>query len=174
MSELSNLLNKLRQTAGLTNGDSAMVETPHGDAGIPEVNDRTTPAAAPTEADFLLAAIFAWAGGDARRWNRLLGDLKRTWHPTGWTPETPRDLLVAWTSANFRLVNAQADLVKLEQLGRQTRGQRVARSARNADISFYSQLASGLKSWASNALQQDSEGFRILKGLCDETKEEQS
>jgi hypothetical protein len=128
----------------------------------------------PTEADLLLEAISAWADVDAKRWDRVLRELKRDWQPRGWMPESSRDLLVAWAAANFRLFTARTALQNLEGLRHLTRGQRIALRAREADMSFYSRLAIGLKSWAANGLQKDAVAFRILKRLYTESGEPQS
>ena len=60
MSELTNLLNKLRQTAGLTDGNLTRVETQVDSGGeiaphpIPEASERSVPDTVPTEANLLL------------------------------------------------------------------------------------------------------------------------
>jgi len=170
------LISYLSENASATASQSTHID-PVGD-----IRPRTIPAASNlsaldnvlTEADQLLETFSAWAGDDTKRWNRALRALKRTWHPIGWKPETSRDLLVAWTAANYRLVAAQSDRLKLVQKQYLTRGQRVTLRARDSDISFFSQLASGLKSWAVDAVGNDPEGFRILAGLSNEAKEAQS
>jgi hypothetical protein len=169
LNELSDLLGKLRQTAGFPSGDG--VEAVPQPDGQPSAASDTNHQELTAEADFLLESISSWAGGDGQRWDRVLVELKRSWRPTGWEPETPRDLLVAWSAANFRLFAAQSALLKQDELHHLTRGQRVARMAREADVSSYSRLASGLKSWAAEALQQDAEAVRILQRLCSHSEE---
>ena len=179
MSELSDLLSKLRQTAGLPDDGTPALEV-LADAGsglthypIPGVAG-SVPYRVPTEAELLLEAISTWADTDAKRWDRFLRELKRDWQPRGWMPDSSRDLLVAWAAANFRLLTARAALQNLDGLRYLTKGQRIALRAREADISFYSRLAVGLKSWAANGLQKDAEASRILKQLCTESREPQS
>jgi hypothetical protein len=121
-----------------------------------------------------LEAISTWADADAKQWDRVLRELKRDWQPRGWMPDSSRDLLVAWAAANFRLFTARTALQNLDGRRHLTRGQRIALRAREADISFYSRLAVGLKSWAANGLQKDAEASRILKQLCTESREPQS
>ena len=172
MSELTNLLNQLRQTAGLPGGGVLSQEAQSDTQGkisqrpLPGASDYSKPTSVPAEAELLLGALSTWAGVDPKRWDRMLRELKHNWQPTGWVPDSLRDLLVAWTAANFRLVSAQGDRQKLEQLHHLTRGHRIARHGRDADISFYSRLATWLQPRAVHALQQDAEAFGVLERLC--------
>jgi hypothetical protein len=178
MSQLNELLIKLRQSAGLP--EHGPLEDSPDDTASGMTNHEATPSLpssqfpVSTETDSLLETLFGWAGADAKRWDRVLRELKRNWQPRGWMPDSSRDLLVAWAAANFRLFTARAALQNLDGLRYLTRRQRIALRAREPDISFYSRLAFGLKSWAANGLQTDAEAFRILKRLCTKSGESQS
>ena len=114
----------------------------------------------------LVEAVRAWAGEDRKRWGKVLSQLKVTWEPAGWVPDSPRDLLVAWASSNDRLIEAQVALGRLERKGRLTSRQRDTKAARKVDIGFCSRLAEGLRARAIRALKGDLEAAGFLVRLC--------
>ena len=123
----------------------------------------------------LLVSTEQWASDDPKRWHRLLTALKRTWNPTRWIPDTPRDILVAWASARQRLVEAGTALERLQRAGTLTSHQQATKAARGADISFFGRLAGSLRSRAVQALQEDTEAATLLTKLCSERgREDQS
>ena len=136
MSELSNLLNRLRQTAGLDTRTLGIESDTNGSA-----DKRPMPEVHPSGEELLLEAVRSWAGADSKRWDRILQGLKRDWSPLGWIPDSPRDLLVAWAAASLRLIEAKSAYEKLAGTRRLTSPQRAALVSREVDMRFYADLA---------------------------------
>ena len=167
MSELNNLLNKLRQTAGLPETNLLELETNPGSTGIdhhplPEVQESPGLDSAPTQEMVVLEAIAEWAGPDPKRWNRVLKGLKRDWSPHGWIPDSPRDLLVAWVSASQRLAEAKAAHERLVGASNLTPRQSASLAARKVDISFYTRLAQSLLPRTARSLESDRGAVNLL------------
>jgi hypothetical protein len=89
MSELTDLLDKLRKSAGLPGGrvlpheahHSTQEQSPqHPPSGV---SDSSRPKRMPSEAELSMGAVSTWAGVDAKRWDRMLRELKRDWQPAG-------------------------------------------------------------------------------------------
>ena len=162
MSELSELLNRLRQTAGLA---LPTQETGCSDDG--SAIHRPMPVVHPSEEELLLDAIRTWAGADAKLGDRVLPGLKRNWSTAGWIPDSPQDLLVAWASANQCLVKAGVALERLRHAGSLTSQQQATEAAREVDVSFYGTLSESLRSRAALALREDAEAAALLAKLSD-------
>ena len=174
MNEVNNLLNKLRQTAGLPETDSPAKEA-NLDAGsggnlhsVPEVQESPGLDSAPTQDMMVLEAIGEWAGPDPRRWSRVLKGLKQNWSPHGWIPDSPRDLLVAWVSASQRLTEAKSTHDRLVRVSNLTPQQRASLAARKVDISFYTRLAQSLLPRTARALESDREAVNLLSRIAQE------
>lgn len=113
----------------------------------------------------LLDAFTGWAGRDPKNWRTALRELKRTWEPTGWIPDGPRDLLVAWVAAGHRLVEAEEGLNRLRQVKKPKPHEKRSKLGRIADIGFYGPLARSLRLRAELALESDTEAARLLSKL---------